>query len=73
MANFTRQEIVQAARELGADIGDECMIAEGEWGYLVAGSTYVRKGLLEGKRAESVAAQNRLIRFAKFFDKAADL
>ena len=42
----TRERVIAEARKERPDICDGAMIAEGEWGYWVAGSVYVPKDVL---------------------------
>lgn len=39
----TRAQIIATAREIDKDMGDEAMIAEGEYGYWVGTTVYVSK------------------------------
>ena len=47
MRNHSRANIIAAARKQDKDIGDNAMIAEGEWGYWVGGSIYVTNEAVE--------------------------
>ena len=50
--NHSRTQILNAARRQGEDIGDEAIIAYGEYGYHI-GSIYVSKEDMDTEESES--------------------